>query len=199
MRPCILTWTSLALAVLVGGCVGPGDYTWVNQLPPEAASTAPDYVINAGDVVSIHVFNQDNMGTRAKVRSDGRLAVPLLGDIEARGRRPGDLARELEARLKPYVVDPHVTVTVEEFQSISVSAIGEVQHPGSFTFEPGAGIVQVLAAAGGLTEYADRDRIFVLRRAPTPRRIRFTYEAILRSEGRVATFTMQPGDVVVAE
>jgi polysaccharide export outer membrane protein len=172
---------------------------WVDDVPASEFGGKPEaYVINVGDLLNVRVYNQDAMSTRARVRPDGKIAVPLLGDIEARGRKPAELAKALEARLKEFVVAPAVIVTVEEAQPMLVSVIGEVARPGILTLEPTSGVLQALAGAGGVTDYANRDRIFVFRRSPQLR-IRFTYESLTRGEGKGAAFLLQQGDVVVVE
>lgn len=187
-------------------CVGcsAGSFVWVKDLPKESASASTEYLINTGDTVSVRVLGaggsvQEAMSTRAKVRTDGRIAMPMLGDVEVRGKRPSAVRLEIEARLKEYLNGPSVTVNIDEFQPLTISVLGEVAHPGTFTIDPTqASVATLLANAGGLTEYADRDRIFVLRGAPSNQRIRFTWEAVSRDP--VAThFTLRPGDVVVVE
>ena len=190
-----------ALLLGVGGCSGPGTFVWVSSLPPglTARPTDQGYVIRDGDLVSVRVFNQEALSTRAKVRSDGRIAVPVLGDVDVRGRRPAALKGELEGRLKDYVNAPSVTVSVEEFQPITVSVLGEVSKAGTFALDPRATVAQVLASAGGLTDFASKDRIFVLRSAPQTLRVRFTYEDITRGEAPAAGFLLHDGDLVVVE
>jgi polysaccharide export outer membrane protein len=187
-------------ALLLGACAGSGQYVWINDLPPEAvAPAASEYLVRDGDVLNIRVFSQDALSTRARVRSDGRIAMPAIGDIEVRGKKPSSLKGELEARLKDYVNAPSVTVTVDEFQPISVAVLGEVARPGTFPSDPRVTIAQVIASAGGLTEFASRDSIYVVRSAPKPLRIRFTYEDVSRGDPRTATFSLRQGDLVVVE
>jgi polysaccharide export outer membrane protein len=190
----------IPLLALGFGCSSTGPYVWVQDLPREyTVRAAGDYLINDGDTVNVRVFNQESLSTRAKVRSDGRLAVPVLGDIDVRGKRPSALKEELEARLKGYVNAPSVTVTVEDFQLISVAVLGEVAHPGAFPLDRRATVAQVLALAGGLTDYASRDKIYVVRSAPQPVRVRFTYEGISQGASASSGFVLQNGDLVVVE
>jgi polysaccharide export outer membrane protein len=198
----LVTRTSFVVATsLLGGCAGAGQYVWITDLPSD--STAPagagEYLVRDGDVLNVRVFNQDALSMRARVRSDGRIAMPGIGDIDVRGKRPSSLKSELEARLKDYVNAPSVTVTVDEFQPINVAVLGEVGHPGTFPADPRTTIAQVLAAAGGLTEYASHDSIFVVRSAPQAMRIRFTYDDIRRGEPHTAAFSLRQGDLVVVE
>jgi polysaccharide biosynthesis/export protein len=185
------------------GCSSVGSYVWVDSLP-EAAPTETEYVIAPGDVLNVRVFNQDALSGKARVRNDGRISLPLVNDVEAGGQTPAALARRLQARLKDYVKEPVVTIALEEPGSIQVSVLGEVTRPGVVKVEPGSGVLHVLASTGGLTPYASRDRIFILRRGQSGSkspllRIRFSYEALSRAEGRAATFRLRDGDVVVVE
>lgn len=186
--------------VTLCACAGTGNYTWVDELPPRAVEAATnEYLIREGDTVSVRVLNQEPLSTKARVRSDGRIAVPALGDIEVRGKRPSALKSELQARLKDYVAAPSVTVGVDEFQPITISVLGEVTRPGAYPFEPNASVARVLATAGGLTEFASRDRIFVVRTGPQPLRVRFQYEGVTRGEAHASAFMLHNGDVVVVE
>jgi polysaccharide export outer membrane protein len=196
-----MRWSPFAVlfTALVAGCAGAGNYVWVQDLAREPNASPGDYLINVADTVSVKVLNNEAMSTRAKVRSDGRIAVPILGEIDARGKRPSALRAELEARLKEYLNTPSVTVNVEEFAPMTISVLGEVPRPGTFNVDPSATVAQVLANAGGLTEYADRDRIFVVRTQPTRQRVRFTWEAISRGDLPTTGFALRPGDIVVVE
>jgi polysaccharide export outer membrane protein len=197
---CLVLFTSAVLGL--AGCGAADAYVWVEDVPRTeiAADRKGDYVIGSGDLVAIRVYNQEALSTRARVRPDGKIAVPLAGEIEARGLHPSDLAKEIEARLKSFVVAPAVIVSVEEFRPIQISVVGEAARPGVFPLEPGSGVLAALASAGGMTEFADRERIFVLRKraAQAPIRIRFTY-AQLSTGASGATFALTDGDVVVLE
>jgi polysaccharide export outer membrane protein len=119
--------------------------------------------------------------------------------VQAAGLTPGILAEQIQTRLRQYINVPRVTVVVEETRPLTVPVLGEVTHAGQYNLEKGAGVLEALAAGGGLTEFAHRDRIFVLRRHPTPVRIRSTFEALSRGQGQAAAFRLQAGDVVVVE
>ena len=185
---------TLALTALTG--CGTGRYVWADQL---REPHAPDeYVIAAGDVVGVRVFNQENMTTRVRVRGDGKITVPLLGDVEVRGRTPAAAASDVALRYREYLSSPKVTVTVEEAQPTSVSVLGEVGRPGIYALEPAAGVLQALAAAGGLTEYAGHSSIYVVRPVPA-QRVRFSLSSLVQAGTRSATFRLRAGDVVVVE
>jgi polysaccharide export outer membrane protein len=193
---------SLVLGALVLGaaaCAPSGKWVWVHDLPANADFSG-DYLVSTGDVISVRVINQDSMSTKARVRNDGRVALPLLGDVEVRGKKPASLRAELEARLKEFIVAPSVTVNVEEVAPVTVSVLGEVGHPGVVQMLDGSGgVAQALASAGGLTDYASRDRIFVVRGGDKPVRVRFTYNDVSGGDQASSRFQLRRGDVVVVE
>jgi polysaccharide biosynthesis/export protein len=190
----------LMLAVVSGCSQSSGAYVWVDQaqVPQLAAGT---YTIGPGDVLSVQVWNQDRMSSRTRVRADGKVSLPLIGDLAVSGRTVEQTARTIEQRLEEtnLVVGPRVTVLLEESHPLSVGVLGTVIRPGMYTLESGAGVAEALASAGGLTEFARKDNIFVVRRLPTTQRIRFTFDDIAQARGRAPTFRLQSGDVVVVE
>lgn len=189
-----------SLGLLLNGCASVGPFVWYADLPPaERSPAAGDYIIGVGDSVSIRVYEQDGLSGEVKIRTDGKIAMPLVGEIMAAGRRPLELSREVEQRLKEFIVTPRVTVNVTQSQPITVTVVGEVKGVGSLTLDPPPRLIEALVKSGGLNEFADDTRIFVLRQFPTPSRVRFTWQAILRNEGGAASFPLRSGDVVVVE
>jgi polysaccharide export outer membrane protein len=189
----------LGFALGTGACAGSGSYVWYQQLPAEAASASNEYVIAVGDTVSIKVLGHEEMTLRQRVRADGRLALLLIGDVEAAGKRPSALKAELEGRLKDYIVSPSVAVNIDETQPQTVLVLGEVTKPGVYPLEQDPRLARAIALAGGLTDYATRSAVFVVRGAPKPLRVRFTYESIYRDIGGAGDFQLQRGDLVEVE
>jgi polysaccharide export outer membrane protein len=186
--------------VLLGACAsGPGRFTWVNEYQEPPASPQSGYVIQPGDVLQIRVFNQPDMSARSRVREDGKISIPFLNDVVASGFTPNALAQQLQTRLKEFINAPVVTISLEEARPFAISVIGEVSKPGVYPVPMGAGVLQALAAAGGFTQYASRDRIFVVREIPQRARIRFDFEQLTLAEGKAATFRLRVGDTVVVE
>lgn len=199
-------WTTLlavaGLAVALGaGCYRPsGAFMTVDEYVPPVS--VGEYVIMPGDTLNVRVFQQEAMSSRVKVRADGRVSLPLVNDWMAAGKTPKALAAELQVQLKDFINTPVVTVSVEETRPLSVSILGEVTRPGVVVLEAGSGVLTALSAAGGFTDFAHKDGIFVLRSRPgesTPARVRFTWDALTSGEGKAATFRLLPGDVVVVE
>ncbi len=184
--------------IALAGCAGPGTYVWAKDVP-QTTDPTNDYLIAVGDVVGVRVVNQDALSTHARVRSDGRIALPLLGDVEVRGKKPNALRAELEARYKEFIVAPSVTVSMDEIAPLGVSVLGEVNRPGIVQMDSSGGVAQALAGAGGLTDYATRDRIFVIRRGKDVMRVRFTFDELANGEPSAMGFTLRRGDVIVVE
>lgn len=193
----------MALA-LTSGCSGVGEYVWVDDLAQPAAAAETEYVIAVGDTLTVRVFNQEGISGKVRVRPDGKISLPFVNDIEAAGQTPPGLARRLQGRLKEFINNPVVTVSLEEPGPIQVSVLGEVGKPGVYPVPPGSSVLHALATAGGLTPFASKERIFLLRknapgRQPPLLRVRFTYAKLAHAEGLAAAFRMRDGDVVVVE
>jgi polysaccharide biosynthesis/export protein len=197
VREFILALVAL-MAVSVVSCGPTGSYVWVDDYRA-TPSEAPAYVIAVGDTISVRVFNEEQLSTRTKVRADGKVSLPLLSDVDAAGATPVAFARKLEERLKGFVKNPLVTVSLEETRPQVVYVAGEVPKPGAYPLDASPGVLQAIVNAGGLGPDASRDRIFVLRRDPQARRIRFTYRSLIQLAGAAPSFRLQPGDVVVVE
>lgn len=181
-------------------CGPSGAYTWYSQLPAsEISPPAGDYILGVGDAIEISVYDQQNLSLQTKIRQDGKLAMPFVGEVVAAGKPPAQLARELEQRLKEFIVSPRVTLNVADSVPISVSVMGEVSTRGTVTAKPPLTLLQALAQSGGLSDYANDDAIFVLRKTPSFRRIRFRYDDLVQNVGGAATFALRTGDVVVVE
>ena len=189
-----------ASLLALSACSAAGSYVWVHDLPSESTGAAQGERINPGDLLNVRVFGQEAVSTRGRVRPDGTFTLPLLGEIAAAGKKPTDLAKQLEKQLTPFINAPSVTVVIEE-APVTVTVMGEVKTPIVAQLEPPPTVVQALARAGGLTEFADEDDIYVLRQTATgaPERVRFTYLNVLRGEHGAAQFKLRTGDVVVVE
>jgi len=204
VRGRLFALATAATMAATAGCTPVGQFVWINDYKEPAVARGA-YVISRSDWIFVRVWNQETMSGRVRVRSDGMISLPFVNDIQAAGLEPSALAHRVQDRLKEVVVNPIVTVSLEEPAPLEVSVIGEVTRPGVYRVDPEASILKGLANAGGLTIVANRDRIFVLRHSDSARdgyrsvRIRFTYEALSHAEGPAARFRLRPGDVVVVE
>lgn len=174
-------------------------FVWVDEWKEPDLPTANAYVIAAGDVLNVQVWAQDNLSTQVRVRSDGQVSLMFLGDVPAAGMPPAALGRVLEDRLKGFIVSPQVTVAVEEVARLNVSVLGQVVSPGVHELVSGAGVAEALAVAGGLRDFAHKDRIYLVRSGASPVRIRMTYEAVTAGLGRAGSLRLRAGDMLVVE
>jgi len=199
MPPSRLLNSVAAFALLAACATSGGSSIPVNdyQDPPEAPQSG--YVIQSGDLLQVRVFNQPDMSARVRVRDDGKISIPFLNDVNAVGLTPNALAQQIQVRLKEFINAPVVTISLEEPRPFSISVIGEVTKPGVYALPAGAGVLQALAAAGGLTQYASKNKIFVIRETPERARIRFEFEQLTQAGGKAATFRLRLGDIVVVE
>jgi polysaccharide export outer membrane protein len=190
---------ALACSLGLGACAG-------SPPPPPAATevgaSAPDYVIGPGDALSIFVYRAPEFNADLPVRPDGRLTLPLVEDIEAAGRTPTQLARQIEARLRDYVREPSVTVMVRSFvgpTSRQVRIVGEAAQPKAIPYREGMTVLDVMIEAGGLTRYAAGNRAEIVRRGPdgTQQAFRVRLSDLLRDGDISQDVPMRPGDTLI--
>lgn len=190
----------LLLTILAGGAgCSSAPYVWVHELPRDTPAAAKRTVIGTGDDVEIRVLGDESASTRGRVLPDGTLTMPLLGSIQVVGQKPETLATTLEGQLQRWVKVPQVTVIIHE-SVISVAVLGEVREPGVIDLVPPATVLRALAAAGGVTEFADLSGLYVLRKQDQRTlRIRFTYDALVEARPAASRFQLEAGDVLVVE
>ncbi|HEV8702667.1 MAG TPA: polysaccharide biosynthesis/export family protein [Candidatus Polarisedimenticolia bacterium] len=163
--------------------------------PPE--TTSGDYRIGPEDVLTIAVWKNEALGGEMPVRPDGMISLPLLNDVQAAGLTPMELRDVLVKRLSEYMPSPEVSVIIKEVRSPKVSILGEVVHPGRYDLKGRTTVLDLLALAGGLTEFASRSRIVILRGdGPGPARIRFNYGKATQ-DGARENIELRPGDIVL--
>jgi polysaccharide biosynthesis/export protein len=194
---------ALAAVVWSGACASTSKapFVWADEWKdPNPVLADDEYLIGIGDALNVQVWEQEKMSAHVRVRTDGQVSLPFLNDVPAAGLTPVSLARDLEGRLKQFVVAPQVTVAVDEARAMSISVLGQVGVPGLHNLDPGAGVAQALAAAGGLKDFAKKDRVFVLRTdGEKSIRIRMTYDAVTAGQGTAGKLRLRVGDVVVVE
>jgi polysaccharide export outer membrane protein len=168
---------------------------------PEVTNVSQDYVIGPEDVLDIAVWNNTPMSRTVPVRPDGKISLPILNDVEAAGLTPMQLREVLEKALVRYIAVPEVSVIVKEVNSLRVAVVGEVKTPGRYELKSRATVLELLAMAGGLTEYADRGRIVVIRQTGgTTRQIAFDYGKLTSRNGGANGHDnpfVQPGDIIL--
>ncbi|HJT86281.1 MAG TPA: polysaccharide biosynthesis/export family protein [Bryobacteraceae bacterium] len=158
-----------------------------------------DYVIGEGDVLQVSVFGEPTASVQAVVvRPDGKISVPLLGDIQASGFTPTDLAKSLTEKLNDLIKAADVTIVVTQINSKKVYIVGAVKKEGPIPYTYRMRVMQAISEAGGLTDYAKRKRIYVLRNENgKSRQLPFDYAAVLKGQRMETNVELLPGDTLV--
>jgi polysaccharide export outer membrane protein len=174
--------------------------------PPQAAvqmpavvpaDVGPDYILGTDDAISVNVWKELGISGPLIIRPDGKISLPLVGDLPAAGLTPMKLAASIADHLKQFINDPTVTVTVTATNSRRIFFIGEVQHAGPMAFTRELTMLQAISAAGGLTPYAAKNRIYILRGSSAQqKKIPFKYDRALKT-GDMQGVVLAPGDTVV--
>lgn len=197
-RRWIAIFLSLPGLIIAAEPAASGAHVPARPIATVVASENPSYIIGPGDVLQIDVWKEpDASAPAALVRSDGIVSLPLIKEVKASGLSPLQLQQEITARLSKLVRDPDVTVIVKEIRSQKIYMIGAVRKEGPIAFGAPITLLQAVAEAGGLTEFAKRKKIYVLRKENSKEvRIRCDYSAMLRGEA-ANNMVLKPGDTVV--
>jgi polysaccharide export outer membrane protein len=163
-----------------------------------AVVTPPDYVIGPDDVLSVVFWREREMSGDVIVRPDGKISLPLVNDVMAAGLTPEQLRERITQQASAFVKEPQATVVVKAINSRRVYITGQVEKPGSYPLTSRLSVMQLIATAGGLKEYAKSDRIVVMRfEQGREVRYRFDYKQVLEGKNAAQNLDMQPGDTVV--
>ena len=165
---------------------------------PGSAPVAPDYVIGPDDVLSIVFWRDKDISADVAVRPDGRISLPLLNDVQAGGLTPLQLRDRLTEEARRYVEDPNVTVVVRQINSRKVFVTGEVQKPGPYSLTGPTTVLQMIAMAGGLKEYADAKNIAIMR-VENGRTLScgFNYRDVAKRRNLRQNIELKPGDTII--
>jgi polysaccharide biosynthesis/export protein len=169
--------------------------------PSTEATTAKagdDYRIRAGDVLEIVVWKNQDLSRTVSVKPEGRISLPLLNEVDAAGLTPLQLRDRLIGLLSAYIPNPEVFVLVSQVRSFNVSVIGQVNHPGRYELQSRTTVLEALALAGGLSDFASRGGISVLRSegSDETQSMPFDYRKAVSGDGS-ANFQLRPGDIIV--
>ena len=158
-----------------------------------------DFIIGNEDVLSISVWKEPEISRAVAVRSDGKISLPLMGELVAAGKTPIQLQSEITAGLRPYIAEPAVTVIVQEIKSKRFNILGHVQRPGAYPLNPPMTIMDAIALAGGLREFAKSKSIYVLRESASGNNVRlpFNYKDVLQGRHPEQNIELQPHDTIV--
>ncbi len=156
------------------------------------------YVIGSEDVLHISVWREDGLTRQVRVRPDGRISFPLVGDVQAAGLTAPQLRAELTRLLQSYVTAPAVSVIVDEVNSYKIYVVGEVERPGALALKTPVTVLQALALAGGLKPFAHGNRMVLVReRDGKTERVRLNYRDLVLGRNGAVNLTLESGDTLV--
>jgi len=156
------------------------------------------YVIGSEDVLKISVWKETELTNTVTVRPDGKISVALLGDVQAAGLTPMQLANHITDELRQYISDPRVTVVVNTVNSRKIFILGEVLHTGSYNLMPQMTVLQALSSAGGFSQWADLKGIYVLRTENGKQtKLKFNYRQVIKGHNVSQNVALKPGDTIV--
>jgi polysaccharide biosynthesis/export protein len=175
-----------------------------NPAPSAEAAATPkahdnSFVIGNDDVLAINVWKEPDISRSIPVRSDGKISLPLVGEVQAAGETPLKLEQEIAARLKNFIEEPEVTVIVQQINSQKFNILGYVNKPGSYVLTNSATVLDAIALAGGFRDFAKQKSIYVLRQNPdgTQKRIPFNYKDVVKGKDPAQNVKLQPRDTIV--
>lgn len=184
-------------AMVLAGCGSIGSYP-----PAPASADTPDhrYQIGALDTLNIVVWRNPELSTTVTVRPDGRISTPLVEDVQAAGRSPADLAREVEKALAKFIRDPVVTVLVTGFQgtfSEQIRIVGEAARPQAVPFRQNMTVLDVMIQVGGLTDFADGNGAVLVRGSEGGKQYSVRLGDLLKRGDISANVGVKPGDIII--
>lgn len=159
-----------------------------------------DYIIGPEDILDITVWKNAELSKTVTVRPDGRISLPLIGDVVAVGRTAGQLADAISGKLKEYKENPQVSIIVSQVNSYAIYVLGEVAKPGKFPLKSKTTILQAITIAGGFLPAAARNKLVVFRfgeNGEKDEKIRASYDDIVLRDGAGQNITLKPGDTLV--
>lgn len=161
-------------------------------------SVPDDYLIGEEDVLTVTVWKERELSGPVTVRPDGKITVPLVGELKVTGMTPIGLQNSLTEKLKPFVTVPQVSVAVNQINSRKVYLIGQVAKEGTFPINTPMTVLQVIAQAGGLRDFAKRKHIYILRKQGEKEiRYPFNFDAVIRGRSTEQNIRLEPGDTVM--
>jgi polysaccharide export outer membrane protein len=157
------------------------------------------FVIGNDDVLAINVWKEPDITRSIPVRSDGKISLPLAGEIQAAGRTPLKLEREIANKLQSYISEPEVTVMVQQINSEKFNILGQVTRPGSYPLTNSATVLDAIALAGGFRDFAKQKSIYILRQDPAggQSRISFNYKDVIKGRNPEQNVKLEPRDTII--
>ena len=159
---------------------------------------AGDYMLHAGDSITVSVWKELELQRKVIIRPDGRFSFPLAGEVQAAGRSADQIRQDIEGKLTKYIPEAVVAVMVEDVSGNRIYVIGQVTKPGMYVMNPQISVLQALSLAGGGTPFAKLDNISVIRGTGTAQKVLpFRYDQVIEGKALQQNITLQSGDVVL--
>jgi polysaccharide export outer membrane protein len=157
------------------------------------------FVIGNDDHLTVDVWNEPEISRSVPVRSDGRISLPLAGEVQAAGQTPLQLEQEIATKLLSYITKPEVTVIVEQINSQTFNILGQVAKPGAYPLTAPTTVLDAIARSGGFRDFAKQKGVYVLRHSPhgTELRIPFNYKDVIKGKNSAQNIQIQPNDTIV--
>ncbi len=179
----------------------PANGTSPDQVTPPSVNRAHNntYLIGDDDQLEVNVWKEPELSKTIPVRSDGKISLPLVGELQAAGKTPVQLEDEITNRLRNFITEPAVTVMVVKINSLKFNVMGEVTKPGSYPLTTTTTVVDAIATAGGFRDFAKKKSIYVLHQNQdgTEARVSFNYNDFIKGKHPKQNVRLQPGDTVV--
>lgn len=164
----------------------------------QSPADSGQYTLGAGDVLNIMVYGEPEISQTVFVRIDGRISLPLAGDVQASGRTPEALADKITEKLDRFLEAPNVTVVVSESRSKAYYILGQIESPGEYPITRKVTVIQAIARAEGFLEWAKKDSIMIVRGPEDSEQITyFNYEKFLGGGDRNKNIVLRPGDTII--
>lgn len=192
----------LLVAMFLAACVNPATLPDTSDVTDATEATTPDaYLIGVDDVLQVNVWRNEELSMSMPVRPDGKISMPLIGDVQAGGRTPEQVAADIRERLAVFIRDPNVTVILTELRNneyISrVRVTGAVTTPSSLPYRQGMTVLDAVLASGGINEFAAPDRAKLYRRSQANTQVLPIQLGGILHEGKLSTnYKLMPGDII---
>ncbi len=201
---CVLLSSLLSAQTGSGSTAAPASNAATTPAQNTDAPASPkahddSFVIGNDDVLAINVWKEPDITRSIPVRSDGKISLPLVGEVQAAGRTPLKLEQEIASRLKNYIAEPEVTVIVQQINSQKINILGMVNKPGSYLLTNSATVLDAIALAGGFRDFAKQAKVYVLRQSAdgNQTRIPFNYKEVVKGQNPAQNIKLQPRDTIV--
>jgi polysaccharide export outer membrane protein len=170
----------------------------IKKSQPEVVADSDQYMIGPEDVLYIHVWKENDLSRTVPVRADGKISIPLINEIQASGLTPLQLKVVLTDKLKEFIENPTVSVTVMEANSCKVYVSGQVRSPGIYRLRSETTLIQIIPMAGGFTDWANQKKILIIRKENgKEKRITVNYKKILDGSDPGSNIFLKPGDTII--